>query len=215
MFTRLLFSLALLSASMYAGADVIYTYTGNNYTQFVDSDPPGGAYSPTDHVTVTFRLANAIAPNATNVTVTPLSFTLTDGRNTLTELNATGSFFGSNFQFSRIRTDASGAIIEWDIFARRGLDPNFMVVGSELDFISSRWLPSAPSPIVDSVAMRVCAQIVANFGCLLSSDEGHALAGASIPNAWIVRASAVPEPATLCLMLLGLFALPGGLRRRR
>ena len=212
MFARLLVCLALLSVSMYAGADVIYSYTGNNFTQFVDSTPPAGAYSATDHVTVTFRLANAIAPNATNVTVTPLSFTLTDGRNTLTELNAFGTISGPN-QFSNISTDASGAIVGWNITVSRGLDNQFMVVGSERDVISSRWTPSVPSPIIDSGSMVVCTQIVQNFGCITTGDEGRALAGASIPNAWIVRTSAVPEPATLCLMLLGLFALPS-LRRR-
>src|SRR5215510_10430913 len=79
-----------------------YKYTGNPFTF---ASPP---YSTSDFVTAMVTLASPLGPNMPLTMVTPLAFSLSDGQQTITNLNAT-SF---TFQFA---TGPTGMILNWDI----------------------------------------------------------------------------------------------------
>jgi hypothetical protein len=96
-----------LVSSPAAHADVIYTYTGNDFTRFT------GPYTGTDKVTATITLANPLGASLALTAVTPLAFTLSDGVQTLTD--ATPSL-QDRFDFT---TDSSGTIKYWLVDAQR------------------------------------------------------------------------------------------------
>jgi hypothetical protein len=91
----------LLSQPMFA--DITYTYTGNPF--HVVNTP----YTTSDFVTGMLTLAAPLAANLPLSSVTPISFTFSDGVQTIAELTV-GDF--SNFQFA---TGPSGEITMWDI----------------------------------------------------------------------------------------------------
>ena len=78
-----------------ASADVIYSYTGDFFDEAVSP------YTKSDSVTASVTLSTALGDNLSFTSVTPVSFTLFDGVQTLTNSNSSTSLF----QFS---TDAKG-----------------------------------------------------------------------------------------------------------
>jgi hypothetical protein len=91
-----------------AHADLILTYTGNDFTFAI---PP---YTDTDNVTASITLAAPLGDNQNSVNVTPIAFSLTDGVRTID--NNTPPMTTA-FIFS---TDAVGMITEWEVFASVG-----------------------------------------------------------------------------------------------
>jgi len=81
-----------------------YQYTGNPFT---DVRAP---YTTSDFLTAMVTLAGPLGANMPLTNVTPTAFTLTDGVQTISNLNAMFFLF---FQFA---TDATGAISEWEVF---------------------------------------------------------------------------------------------------
>jgi len=92
----LLVGLAVLGSAE-AYADVIYTYTGRDFTT---ADPP---YTLADRVTGYFTLSQPLGDGLQNATITPLSFSFSDGVQTITNLSA--NVFA---HFQNIYTDGSG-----------------------------------------------------------------------------------------------------------
>jgi hypothetical protein len=78
-----------------AQADTIYTYTGSPFQFTINQEPPSGAYTTAMKVTGSFTLAAPLAPNLSNddITADVLSFSFTDGRNTISDSNAVAKFF--------------------------------------------------------------------------------------------------------------------------
>jgi hypothetical protein len=100
-------------ASAHAQADVIYTYTGNPFTIGANgSPPPDLPYTTNDKVTGQFVEAAPLPSNITLQSITPTSFSFTDGVQTKTNLNTLMSSF-------KVTTDSSGDITKWQI----NLDP--------------------------------------------------------------------------------------------
>jgi hypothetical protein len=95
-------SIAVLGLPL-ANANVILTYTGNNFTSVT------GVYTTSDKVTASITLANPLGNNLNLASVSPLSFTMNDGEQTLTQNNSL-----RNVQFS---TDPTGVITNWDVFS--------------------------------------------------------------------------------------------------
>lgn len=97
--TCLLTTLLFFSISTFAQT---YTYTGPNFNEAY------GSYSLSNQVTLTFELAQAVAPNSpmTDYTGQVISWSFNDGVQTLDQNNSYLPFF----QFS---TDASGQPNEW------------------------------------------------------------------------------------------------------
>jgi MYXO-CTERM domain-containing protein len=103
--------IALLGLSA-AHADVILTYTGNDFTFFT------APYSATDKVTASITLANPLGDNLNLTPVTPLAFSLSDGVQTITNAPTTTS---SIFEFT---TDATGTISGWEVTAEINVQQN-------------------------------------------------------------------------------------------
>lgn len=82
-----------------AYADVEYTYTGTNFTTV--SSP----YSTSDLVTGYFLLSDPLAANLQNASITPLSFSFSDGLQNIT--NQSNNVFA---YFQNIYTNGSGDI---------------------------------------------------------------------------------------------------------
>ena len=93
-------SLALLTSPA-AHANVVLTYTGNDFTSF---RPP---YTSTDKVTASITLANPLGDNFPLARVTAIMFSISDGVQTITNTNPAA---GPLFEFS---TDATGDIVNW------------------------------------------------------------------------------------------------------
>lgn len=82
-------------------ADVIYTYTGNDFT--IANSP----YTTTEKVTATVDLSSPLGDSVTDV-VTPVGFALNDGQQSITKATAT---FAS-FSFT---TGPTGLITKWQV----------------------------------------------------------------------------------------------------
>jgi hypothetical protein len=99
--------LLMLGSAAPAVADSFtqYTYTGKVFTtQFENSCPP------ICKITGSFIVASPLAANLNNATITPLSYSFTDGVTILTQANSQIE----NFDF--FSTNGVGAIKQWDIF---------------------------------------------------------------------------------------------------
>ena len=96
-------SVAALSLAYPASVQAVpttYVYTGNPFTNV------SGPYSTSDFVTAMVTLANPLPPNTPLTQVTPLAFTFSDGVQTITNQEATGSFFA-------FATGPTGMITFW------------------------------------------------------------------------------------------------------
>jgi hypothetical protein len=92
-----------------ARADVVYTYTGNPFTNFGGTDACPSTCAITGSFTVAQALADNLSYDALVANVTPLAFSFTDGVHTLTQASDPAQAFFS------IGTNGSGAIDHWDI----------------------------------------------------------------------------------------------------
>jgi hypothetical protein len=99
-----LLSIALLLMPLPIYADTVYTYTGNNFDAF---DYANTSYSPSDFISFFFDVAAPLAADFSGV-ITPISYTVSDGVETLNQATVPETFFG-------ITTDASANIINWNI----------------------------------------------------------------------------------------------------
>lgn len=119
---------------------ITYTYTGNDFTSV------SGSYTMSDHVSGTFTLSAPLAPSA-DQTVTPVSFSFSDGVQTLT--NAPGSVF-------EFLTNAGSQIQQWRID---------IPTGSRFIFVCSAWCGGAGGDAVydgnGSAAVNTAGQFTA------------------------------------------------------
>jgi hypothetical protein len=90
-----------------AKADVVYSYTGNDFNSF---STPALPYTTSDFVSLTLTLSAPLGDKLTNASVTPISFTISDGVDTLDITSA--PLTDDTFQFS---TSSNGTITGWDI----------------------------------------------------------------------------------------------------
>jgi hypothetical protein len=99
-----------LSASQ-ARADTIYTYTGNDFTAIEDPTASAVTYTTSMSITGSLTVAGPLGANLplTNITTQVLSFSFSDGVNTLTNLNTD---FGGETSIW-VGTDAYGNIDQW------------------------------------------------------------------------------------------------------
>src|SRR5262245_45489765 len=98
-----------------ARAVAVYTYTGNLFTLATNDDPPAGNYNLTMSVSGFFSLASPLPGglNGADITASVQSFSFFDGRNTLTNSDASSLFI--------VSTDVGGAITNWDTSAFKGV----------------------------------------------------------------------------------------------
>ncbi len=85
-----------------ASANVIYSYTGNNFNAFTSP------YNADDYVAIHLEFSMALGPNLPLATVYPISFWFSDGQQTIHSP-------GFNTGLMLISTDSSGDIARWDL----------------------------------------------------------------------------------------------------
>ena len=185
----LITSLLLLFSSL-SEASAIYLYTGSNYT---DAQSP---YDTSMNIEATIELPSLLAPNLSQLSVTPDSFSLFDGVNTLDGSNA-------DFAIFAFSTDSSGNITDWDFLAR---DIPF-VFGAGADIFSNSTFSTAG--FVFEAAHVIYCPHASCGGSFNVGAEGNT----NIAGTWSV--TTVPVPAAAWLFGSGLLGLIGIARRKK
>jgi len=200
--------IAVLLSPIAAQATVIYTYTGNTFTDIVDTNPPAGVYDTTMSVSGTFTVAAPLVSLAplTDITASVLSFSFFDGRFLMESDTTTVPRF-------LITTDSAGAVLDWDIiliepFPRPTSVGDFSMTMRTKDDIDFGRLDRCNA--IQSIFVRVC-----NSGTTLDLGRNNFSQGT-----WAITIVAVPEPPAALLLGSGLLALfgfarAGRCRRRR
>jgi hypothetical protein len=184
----------LLFVNATANASFVYSYTGNNYTNF--SGISGGVYDASMFVSGTFELGTALAPNLSSYSINPLTFSFNDGINTVTQANTNSATF-------LISTDGTGGITGWniDLNSVPATDVNEIKVYIGTD-----------STYIDTATLSTCT--AASGGHCSSYTLTDAVSNAGNPGGtWEV--TSVPVPAAGWLFGSGLLGLIGMARRNK
>jgi hypothetical protein len=161
--TLLLAAVVLLVPAV-AQANEVYFYEGNNFFYFIDDTPPAGAYTAAMRVSGSFELSSALPPNQSllDISSSVLSFSFSDGRNTVTNTSS-----GFIYLFS-VATDATGSISHWQI----GVDePPPAVVGEQqVQIETAAWVRDAGT-LYECIA-EGCGSAVGTDQAILGGSGG-------------------------------------------
>jgi hypothetical protein len=102
-------------ASGAAKADVIYTYTGNDFTT------ANSPYTTSDKITGTITLSSALGLSLVGSSVSPLAYSFSDGIVTLASPTCCNLSSQTSFVFN---TDASGNITNWNVVVQANANAN-------------------------------------------------------------------------------------------
>jgi hypothetical protein len=167
----------------------VYTYTGNTYDETY-----GTLYSYSDNVTIQFTTSSLIADNFSGI-VTPTSLTAGDGAFAITSPVAESVF---------VATNNHGQITSWDIYVAANPGGWFQTI------VSANGVGTPPNGDIPTY-WNYCT---AANNCGEETDTAHAYT----PGAWgysPALASAVPEPSTWTMMILGFVGVGFVSYRRR
>lgn len=172
-----------------AKADIIYTYAGNDFTTFNMGSP----YTTSDSVTITLDYAEPLDANGIGTTGSPLSWSASDGVQTITS-----SMPGVSLLFVAPNLDGNGVPIDWLFIALMATE-----FAGEFDEILSNG-PGGTifGPYIDQGQVYVHPLQADPFTGSVSDG----------PGTWVV-ATTVPEPGSLALIASALTGLVF-LRRR-
>jgi hypothetical protein len=189
---------SLLSIPAVASAAADYSYAGNSFETIGDDPLPAGTYTTEMRITGSFELASELGPNLVWNTIAQgvLSYSFTDGRNRLTEVN-------SRIVEFMVSTDGSGKVRQWSIYIAQDLDAD---VGARAGNIRISYGPSGSFEVgwlVECLELDSLGDACSLVG--IDVGEVRGLAG--------VVVATVPEPSTASL--LGLFLAGIAAVRRR
>jgi hypothetical protein len=159
-------------------------YTGNTFTETAVRGTPPDAYTTTDFIAGWIALPDMLAPNLVDQPIVPLSFSFSDGVNTLTPANV-------NFTVFNFWTDAFGMPSSWTVFMR-GV------------------FPTDSSGTDQRIVTQKTADLTVDVGISIYRGEPpyNTQAGnGDNPGTWTYKKNGVPLPSTLVLYALGLLAM--------
>lgn len=187
-----LLSLGLVPCAT-AGPVTTYTYTGPGFTSWTGTD----SSSAETNLSGSFTVSSPLGDGLTDATITPTSFSFTDGYSTLTNLNTSGG--GDEAVFS-IWTNGSGQITAWSYT---------LIGGSPVVYMESSYISGTLDDVTyDPVAGVPPAADYTNEAQVAEESE-------TTPVAWVPSSGATtPEPTSLLLLSTGLLVL-GIMRLRR
>lgn len=177
-----------------ASAAIVLNYTGNNFDSLsVSGTSSYPEYGFADHVTVSLELGVALAANFDGY-VTPVSFLMEDGINSLSQANVTNSYF-------RFTTDAAGVITRWHVGGQIDLAPDAVFTLSTINYDFGSGLVRQ-----DFGDYLICGEGSTAVNCESFGTRYYRTRGAlyQSPGTW---SYAVPEPSTFALMLVALGAI--------
>jgi hypothetical protein len=186
-------SLGAIVLAPSAGADTLYTYTGNPFTTFFPPDMCVVGVGECQ-ISFSFEVPSPLPPSfgsGSGAFVTPLAFSMTDGVHTVTQSNSLTQFNIPDFFFF-IGTDPSGQIDLW------GIEAGMQVGQQTLDLLTD----NLPQFTGDSTSN------FSGYGTVSVGGAGNL----NHPGTWTM--SNVPEPSSLMLLGTGLLGMLG-LRRKR
>ncbi len=184
-----------------AGAAVVYSYIGNNFTTFTDSTPvPAGTYDMTMQVTGSFTVMAPLLslPSMTDISASVLSYSFSDGRQTLDNGNSTFGIF-------RMSSDAAGSPTAWQLDVISAFPVPSMVGDVSRRIITANEPPSTPFDLGNIIE---CTSIFVATGTCSSALGDDAIRRAT-PGTWTVTPAVVPLPPAVLLFGSGLVALFG------
>jgi hypothetical protein len=206
---RTVITLILLLASAPAHANVIYSYVGTPFTDIVDVPFPGGTFDISMGITGAFELASPLPANLpmTDIAADVLSFTFSNGRDTVTELSPEVT------TFFYVKTNGAGLLTDWflivDQTSRADLadpqvsifvwnDPQGLALGTQL--------------VLDQGTLAMCDPALIPRGlCITLADQASV---ANRPGTWSSSTPPnVPEPASAAFLTVALLA--AGVRAKR
>ncbi|MDH5571391.1 MAG: VPLPA-CTERM sorting domain-containing protein [Gammaproteobacteria bacterium] len=210
-FLKLALTTTALVLSTSANASVIYQYTGNQYTGFLNDE--SDIYDTTMSITGFIEFESPLAPNLTvngdeSGNVTPISYSFSDGINTFTHLAP------PVFEDFDIGTDSSGNITSWyiELWDNYPSSPSIGDTSGFMDIIGSNYYPDWGGG--DQGNYGTCTEVqTVPYGVYCRTDQNSGWT--DVPGTWSTNTSVVPIPAASWLFGSGLIGLVGLVRRKK
>jgi hypothetical protein len=185
-------------------AEVILNYVGPTFDAFYPSGNPPESYTTSNQVTATLVLADALGANLQAAYVTPLSYSFSDGLNSVSSANLLSYFYFS--------TNASGAVTYW------GAEIDTDVGNTELSMFTI--YNNRTNQLSDAGIDRFCSAPAASYTCGNNSigvawgQYSAVVSPLPAGTGWSMQTVPVPEPGTPLLLAAGLAVLAARRVRR-